>query len=245
MMSSFSLNHTFKNGVLEIELFHEKANCLAFDLVKEFRSLLFKFQDYADLRLLYVKSKGDKVHTAGANLADYKALGTEETIAEYLREIGLLLTDILYYPCVTLTSVRGKAVGGGVGLVSAFDYSIGADDSSYRLSEISLGIAPLVISPFLLLKMSLAKFNELSLSGDWKSAKWAYDVGLLTEEVENKDLDKVVEARIASLSASGITPIKCLKDNVLPNKAEFLKRCISNSTLNAPYVVRAIGAGRI
>jgi enoyl-CoA hydratase/carnithine racemase len=136
-------------------------------------------------------------------------------------------------------------VGGGVGLVSAFDYSIGAEDSSYRLSEISLGIAPLVISPFLLLKMSLAKFNELSLSGDWKSAHWAYNAGLLSEVVENKDLDKVLQTRIVSLSASGITPIQCLKDNVLPNKAEFLKRYEGNSMLNAPYVVRAIGEGRI
>jgi methylglutaconyl-CoA hydratase len=244
-MSSYSLNHIFKNGVLEIEIFHDKANCLAFDLVKEFRNLLLQYQDHADLRLLYVKSKGDKVYSAGANLADYKAFGTEERIAEYLREIGLLLTDILYYPCATLTSIRGKAVGGGVGLVSAFDYSIGAEDSSYRLSEISLGIAPLVISPFLLLKMSLAKFNELSLSGDWKSAHWAYNAGLLSEVVENKDLDKVLQTRIVSLSASGITPIQCLKDNVLPNKAEFLKRCSENSTLNAPYVVRAIEEGRI
>lgn len=93
--------------------------------------------------------------------------------------------------------------------------------------------------------MSLAKFNELGLSGDWKSANWAYNAGLLSDVVENKDLDNVVEARIVSLSASGITPIKCLKDNVLPKREDFQKRCEHNSLLNAPYVVRAIGEGRI
>jgi enoyl-CoA hydratase/carnithine racemase len=48
----------------------------------------------------------------------------------------------------TLAVVQGAAFGGALGLISCCDMAIGADDAQFCLSEVRIGLAPAVISPF-------------------------------------------------------------------------------------------------
>ncbi len=44
--------------------------------------------------------------------------------------------------------VQGAAFGGALGLISCCDMAIGAEDAQLCLSEVRIGLAPAVISPF-------------------------------------------------------------------------------------------------
>lgn len=239
-MNNYELRSNLENGILNIEFSHEKANCLSIELVSALRKVLTNNVGDPSIKVVYIRPISGNVYSAGANLGDYKALASVERIADYLSEIGLLLTDILYFPCTTISKIEGKAVGGGVGLLSAFDYVVSSTSASIRLSELSLGIAPLVISPFLVLKLGNAKFSELSFSGLWKDSLWAYLNGLVSELVESDKLDVVVKERIAHFSSSGLTPAKDLKNRILPKQNDFVEIVKENSRLNAPYVFDAI-----
>src|SRR5690606_39746254 len=46
---------------------------------------------------------------------------------------------------IIIGRVQGKAVGGGVGLVSACDYVFAVESASVKLSELAIGIGPFVI----------------------------------------------------------------------------------------------------
>ncbi len=57
------------------------------------------------------------------------------------------------YPKPVVCRVQGAAVGGGVGLVSCADIVVASETAKMGLSEVRLGIAPAVISPFVVRKI--------------------------------------------------------------------------------------------
>ena len=59
-----------------------------------------------------------------------------------------------------VTKVQGKAVGGGVGIIAASDVVIASNAAEIKLSEIQIGIAPLVIAPVIIHKIGIAHFSK-------------------------------------------------------------------------------------
>ena len=91
--------------------------------------------------------------------------------------------------------VQGKAVGGGVGLIAACDYVFATEAASVRLSEISIGIAPLVIAPAVERKIGKSGLAELALAPtEWKNAYWAREKGLFSKVFDSiREMDKELE----------------------------------------------------
>jgi methylglutaconyl-CoA hydratase len=53
----------------------------------------------------------------------------------------------------TIALVQGPAYGGGVGLVACCDLVVAAPAARFRFSEVRLGLAPAVISPYVIAAM--------------------------------------------------------------------------------------------
>ena len=109
--------------------------------------------------------------------------------------------------------VHGKAVGGGVGLIAACDYVLASEAASIRLSELGIGIAPLVIAPAVARKAGVSGLAALSLSPkEWKSAYWAREQGLFSRVFETrKELDAESEffaSQLASYSLDALIRMK-------------------------------------
>jgi methylglutaconyl-CoA hydratase len=99
--------------------------------------------------------------------------------------------------------VQGKAVGGGVGLISACDYAFATEAASVKLSELTIGIGPFVIAPAVQNRIGKAGFSELSLApSEWKTAYWAKEKGLYAKVFETQqELDKELEIFVAKLAS--------------------------------------------
>src|SRR5690606_39459605 len=73
---------------------------------------------------------------------DYKAnLADSHELAELMYKLYSLSIP-------TLAVVQGAAFGGALGLISCCDMAIGSEDALFSLSEVRIGLAPAVISPF-------------------------------------------------------------------------------------------------
>jgi methylglutaconyl-CoA hydratase len=72
-----------------------------------------------------------------------------------------------------------------VGLVAACDMAVALEKVTFCLSEVKLGIAPAVISPFLLEKMGSSALRRYALTAEPFDAIQARRVGLVTDVVEN------------------------------------------------------------
>ena len=69
--------------------------------------------------------------------------------------------------------IHGKAVGGGVGLASACDYTFATQHAAVRLSELAVGIGPFVIGPAVE-RVGKCCFCQMAITPEvWQSAAWA------------------------------------------------------------------------
>jgi methylglutaconyl-CoA hydratase len=109
--------------------------------------------------------------------------------------------------------IHGKAIGGGVGIAAAADYSFALNTSSVKLSELSIGIGPFVIGPAVERKIGVAAFSDLSINAnEWKSAEWAHQKGLYSSIYESQEvMDRELGALLRTLAMSAPEAMKGMK----------------------------------
>ncbi|MGH8983225.1 MAG: enoyl-CoA hydratase-related protein [Acidimicrobiia bacterium] len=124
--------------------------------------------------------------------------GFDENVADS-RVFEEMLRAVHDCPHPLVARVNGHAFGGGVGLVAAADVAIGAEEALFSFSEVRLGLAPAVISPYVLEKIGLAAARNLMLTGERFNASAAAALGLLTRAVPGEELDAAVEMVVTDL----------------------------------------------
>ena len=191
-----------------------------------------------------VLSGAGQVFSAGADLEYMRSMAdfTLEDNMKDARRLAGLFAAIRDCPCPVVARVHGAAIGGGVGLVAASDISVAAADTVFAFSETRLGIAPAVISPFVVPRIGLAAARELFLTGERFSAGRAREIGLVSRVVQGEDLDDAVSERIEALLAGGPSAqaaVKRLLDTVAP-----LPPGLSSATARTIAELRASPEGR-
>jgi methylglutaconyl-CoA hydratase len=127
--------------------------------------------------------------------------------------------------------VQGKAVGGGVGLASACDYTLATEGAAIKLSELAIGIGPFVVGPAVERKLGTSCFAQLAIDAtEWRSAEWAKKHGLYAEMYKTtEELDDAVNRLADKLAHSNPEAMAMLKkvfwqgtdhwDKLLPERA--------------------------
>lgn len=138
---------------------------------------------------------------AGADIDEMRraAEATLEDNERDARRLAALLRQLDTLPCPTLARVQGNAFGGALGLVAACDLAIGSELAVFALSEVRLGIAPAMISPYLLRAIGERQARRYFLTGERFPAARAEQVGLLHQAVPAESLDATVAEAVAGL----------------------------------------------
>ena len=190
----------------------EARNALSPALASELRDAFTELR--SDNRLHPVELAGDvSAFIAGEDLNAMKASATfsqEQNLQDALA-MSDLFKAINTFPCAVIARVNGAAMGGGLGLVAACDIVIAIDSAKLAFSEVRLGIAPAVISPYVLRKIGEAQARLLFLTGEFFSAAYAREIGLVHIVTTAAELDQAVEEKIAALLKSGPMAIRACK----------------------------------
>lgn len=110
----------------------------------------------------------------------------EQNLADALKLSDMLAT-INACPKPVIARVHGTVSGGGVGLVACADMVVAEEGSSFRLSEVRLGLTPATISPFVLAKIGASHARRLFLSAEAFGPDVARDIGLIHETAIDRD----------------------------------------------------------
>ena len=137
-------------------------------------------------------------------------LTEEQNLNDALR-LADLLSTINTLPCPVVGRINGTAMGGGVGLVSVCDIVIAAESARFAFSEVKLGIAPAVISPFVLHKIGASNARVLFVTGERFSAVRAREVGLVHSVVPLEHLDDAVQKAVNELLSSAPQALRACK----------------------------------
>jgi isohexenylglutaconyl-CoA hydratase len=139
----------------------------------------------ADLEARALVLSGSGGHfCAGADFGGFLALmqtatgQSDDPIARYNRQFGAMLERLASLPVPTIAVVTGAAMGGGCGLAAACDRVIAADDATFAMPEVTLGVAPAQIAPFVVRRAGARRARWLMLSGARLTAEAARQAGL-------------------------------------------------------------------
>lgn len=208
-----SLYTKIENQVATLEFGHPASNSFTLELLNRLTAELDKLSNNDAVTVILLKSEGEKAFCAGASFDELMQVSNLEEGEVFFSGFANVINAMRRCKKLIVGRVQGKAVGGGVGLISACDYAFAVEGASIKLSELSIGIAPLVIAPAVERKIGIAAISELSLAAtEWKTAYWAQEKGLYAKVFDNiEDLDTEVDfftQKLAAYNPSALTDWK-------------------------------------
>lgn len=112
-----------------------------------------------------------------------------------------LLMAITNAPKPVVARVNGHALGGGLGLVAAAHFAIGAHGAKLGTPEINVGLFPMMIMAVLQRHVPRRRLLEMMLLGQRLDADEAVSYGLLNRAVVREALDAAVAEVTQALAA--------------------------------------------
>jgi enoyl-CoA hydratase/methylglutaconyl-CoA hydratase len=170
-------------------------NALSRQLVTELFGHLEAAEADDAVRVVLVTS-ADKVFCSGADLSEATADGMEEGARRIVELQRLIVT--MSKPVVT--RLPGAVRAGGIGIVAASDVAIAAEDATFALTEVKLGLAAAIISLTVHHRMNPRAAALTTLGGEVFTGAEAAAYGLVTAAVPADRLDAEVAKVCASLA---------------------------------------------
>ena len=214
-MEQGTVSTNFKDGISEITFFHPQSNSLPGDLLRKLADEITAAGKNPQTKVIILKSEGDKAFCAGASFDELISIKNFEEGKKFFSGFALVINAMRKVPQFVIARVQGKAVGGGVGLASAADYTLAVDSASVKLSELALGIGPFVVGPAVERKIGKAAFAALTINAsEWHSAEWAKQNGLYAQTFSSvEEMDKAIESLTKKLSEGNPEAMHELKKN--------------------------------
>lgn len=183
----------------------EARNAMTRQMQREIIALFDSIRDDRSVRVVIIRGAG-KTFSAGGDIKNMQAAGTQagsqqassgvDELREGNRRGGLMLHTINTAPQAVIAVVEGFALGGGVGLSCVADITIAHAKATFALTEVTLGVVPATISPFVVGRLGLTQARYLGVTGARLSGAQAGAVGLAQIVAED---DATLEAELKSV----------------------------------------------
>jgi isohexenylglutaconyl-CoA hydratase len=194
----------------------EKRNALSDPLVAALTALLERVAADLEARALVLSGAGGHF-CAGADFGRFLELmqtpagHADDPIAHYNRQFGAMLERVASLPVATIAVVSGSAMGGGCGLAAACDRVIAAEDATFAMPEVTLGVAPAQIAPFVVRRAGARRARWLMLAGARLKGPAAREAGLADVVVPAAGLRGALETELGLLAAAEPAALRATK----------------------------------
>jgi isohexenylglutaconyl-CoA hydratase len=176
----------------------EARNTMSLAMVTELLRCFTALQEdaYRDVRVVVLQAAG-QTFCAGGDLRDMSA--ASEDGAGIGARLDELLRAVNEAAQVVVARIQGAAMGGGLGLVCVSDIAITGEDATFGLPEVRIGLAPAVISPYVVQRVGFTRARQLMLTGRRFGAAKALEYGLVSEVAPAGQIDAQVAATVADI----------------------------------------------
>jgi methylglutaconyl-CoA hydratase len=226
-----------ENGIGTIEFFHPQSNSLPGHILTELANTITKAGEDDNIKVIILKSAGERAFCAGASFDELIAIDNEATGKQFFSGFANVINAARKCPKFIIGRVQGKAVGGGVGMASATDYCFATKFASAKLSELAIGIGPFVVGPAVERKVGTSAFSAMTINATkWFDAEWAREKGLYTEVFDSaEEMDIEIEKLASTLSNSNPEAMEGLKNIMWQGTDHWdtllMERAVSSGTL--------------
>lgn len=160
------------------------------------------------VRAVVLTGAGDRAFCAGGDLKP-GADGTPFVIdaADPRHYVAALFRRMDACRLPIVARVNGPALAGGFGLVCACDLVVARADALLGVTEVKVGLFPMMILPYLLRTVPMRTMMEMCLTGDAIRASEAVGLGIVNAAVPAEELDAATArlvGRVVDKSPTGI-----------------------------------------
>lgn len=161
------------------------------------------------MRVVVLKGAGE-VFCSGADLEWMKSMvnySFDENKSDSLKLYGMFKA-IQECRVPVIAVVQGAAMGGALGLMAVSDVVIAVESAKFCFSEVKLGLAPAVISSFVLKKSSLGLIAPWMMAGKVFGASEAQRMGLVHEVVAGEKVEEALSSWIKTFGEASPEAVK-------------------------------------
>jgi isohexenylglutaconyl-CoA hydratase len=183
-------------------------NALSDAMVAQLFDACLRVQQDAALRVVVFSGAGG-AFCAGGSLGGFASAigqplqpGQTDPLLAVNRGFGDVLHALCELPQLLLCVVDGPAMGGGFGLVCCADHVLATERSVFGTPEVTLGLPPAQIAPFVWQRLGDAAARECLLQGRRYTAARAQQLGLVNEVVADDALPSALQRALASYAHS-------------------------------------------
>jgi methylglutaconyl-CoA hydratase len=228
-----NVTYAIEQGIATIEFSHPLSNSLPGKVLAKLADTITTLGQDDTVKILVVRSAGERAFCAGASFDELVAIDDLAKGKVFFSGFANVINACRTCPKLIIGRVQGKAVGGGVGLAAAFDYTLATQHAFVKLSELAVGIGPFVVGPAVERKMGVSAMSQLAINAtEWQSAEWARSKGLYTGVYDTAEaMDEAIDTLANRLCQSNPEAMRQLKkifwqgtehwDQLLAERAEI------------------------
>ncbi len=193
-----------KNGVDYLTLNRPDAlNSLNKKMVEELRNYFGELYFNQKVRVVVIKGSG-RAFCAGLDLKEGIDISGVVKGMKAQREISEIIIKMRRCPQTIISLVHGAACGGGFAIALASDIRIAGKSAKMNAAFIKIGLSGCDVGVSYLLPrlIGLSVASELILTGRFIYAERALKVGLVSDVVEDSDLEHAVLPLVEDLLAT-------------------------------------------
>ena len=170
----------FQDKIAFVEFYHPASNSFPSSQLAELTATINNLNKNEQINVIVLKSGGEKTFCAGASFDELLSITGLEQGGNFFSGFANVINAMRKSNKIIIGRIHGKAVGGGVGLAAACDYTFATTKALIKLSELAIGIGPFVIEPAVGRKIGKPALAEITLDAEnWKTAQWAHENKLL------------------------------------------------------------------
>ena len=211
----------------------DKRNALNKTMIKELISFLEDTAESDKFRVL-ILSGVEGFFSAGADL-QWMQEGVAQSYQENIDDANLfnqLYHTLNNFPKPVIAKVDKGAFGGAIGLVACADIAITSPDATFAFSEVTLGLVPATIAPYIVKKTGAAVARDLLLTARAFTGEEALAYNLVQFLFPSSQLSvktRELASKLAKNSPSAMSETKILLnrlgDSIVSVNDEMKEHC--------------------
>ena len=204
-----------RDGAIGWLVFHnpERRNAVSLDMWEAIPRVLDDFGADASIRVVVLTGAGDKAFVSGADISQFeKERSSAEAVKRY-DEIGeRAQARLANYEKPLIAMIRGYCLGGGVGIATACDLRIAADDARFGIPAAKMGLGYRASSMKKLVDIvGKPAALEIMITARQFSADEALRMGLIHKVVPVAELETATRAYCEMIAANAPLTIRTAK----------------------------------
>lgn len=178
----------------------EKRNALSRDVLQGLLDGVQTATSDDDVTAVLVCSAGERVFSAGADLA---VMANDATGLEQHEGRGLLrdlVVGMRHCPKPIVARVQGLCLAGGIGLAAGCDVVLAKESAAFGMPEVERGLWPFMVSALLTRHVSPKHAMDYMLTGERFDARTAWQIGLVSRVYADDVFDDEVAAYVEKVA---------------------------------------------